>query len=80
MKLIKVKKADVKPVYKTTSLNKAQNFVKKNSDYKIHLVALTPAPKDGRWKWYLIYSPKHHAGGRMDNRWAEIYFDKSIEL
>lgn len=63
--------------YKTQCREKAQEFIKNNPDYKIHLIAICPAA--GSWKWYLLYNPRRSIGIH-NNSDAEILFNKAENI
>jgi hypothetical protein len=65
--------------YKTQSREKAQEFIKNNPDYKIHLIAICPAPAGASGKWYLLYNTRI-APGPDCNAYAEYLFDKAENI
>jgi hypothetical protein len=65
--------------YKTQCKEKAQDFIKNNPDYKIHLIAICPAPAASSGIWYLLYNPQT-APGLHYNADAEYLFDKAQNI
>ncbi|MBR2509907.1 MAG: hypothetical protein IKB71_09195 [Lentisphaeria bacterium] len=65
--------------YKTQCREKAQEFIKNNPAYKIHLIAICPAAAGVSGKWYLLYNPAGSIGIH-NNSDAEILFNKAENI